>query len=167
MRDLGRAEIEAFLRAVDAQLTRPVEVIVVGGAVIALRFVGTHFTSDIDVWGSVDERLQAAVAAVNEKAVRAMPVQPVHVGSAPRTFEDRLVRVEIAGLKRLGVYVPEAHDFAIMKLARGYAHDLDAVEDVHRAAPLRLDTLVARYEETELHRRCEARHARDRRAALR
>ena len=35
------------------------------------------------------------------------------------------------------VYVPEAHDLVLMKIARAEAHDLDAVEDIHRAAPRR------------------------------
>ena len=36
----------------------------------------------------------------------------------------------------------------LMKVARGEAHDLDAVEDIHRTSPLKVGTLVERYRET-------------------
>jgi hypothetical protein len=48
------------------------------------------------------------------------------------------------------VLVPERHDLAIMKLARGYEHDLQALEDIHRLHPFEVETLVARYEATEV-----------------
>ncbi len=51
-------------------------------------------------------------------------------------------------MSKLTVLVPEAHDLVVMKIARGEAHDLDAVEDVHRAVALNLDALVERYRET-------------------
>ena len=36
----------------------------------------------------------------------------------------------------------------LLKTARAEAHDLDAVEDIHRAHPLSLETLIERYRET-------------------
>jgi len=48
------------------------------------------------------------------------------------------------------VLVPERHDLAIMKLARGYEHDLQALEDIHRLRPFEVETLVARYQATEV-----------------
>ena len=38
----------------------------------------------------------------------------------------------------------------MMKLARGYEHDLQALEDIHRRQLFELATLVARYHETEV-----------------
>jgi hypothetical protein len=35
-----------------------------------------------------------------------------------------------------------------MKVARGEAHDLEAIEEIHRISPLSLETLVSRYEES-------------------
>lgn len=56
--------------------------------------------------------------------------------------------IGLRGLTRLTVLVPEAHDLVLLKIARAEAHDLDAVEDIHRARPLGLETLLARYLET-------------------
>ena len=54
----------------------------------------------------------------------------------------------IRGLKRLQILVPEAHDVALMKVARGEAHDLEAIEEIQRISPLSLSTLISRYEES-------------------
>jgi hypothetical protein len=43
--------------------------------------------------------------------------------------------------------VPERHDLALMKIVRGYEHDLEAIEAIHRRFPLELETLLNRYEE--------------------
>lgn len=66
----------------------------------------------------------------------------------PYSYEERCRRLAIDGLSRLQVFVPEAHDLALMKIGRGYAHDLQGVSDIHAAHPLELDTLVARYHES-------------------
>lgn len=44
--------------------------------------------------------------------------------------------------------MPEVHDLALMKVARGLTHDLDALEDVHRVHAFDLETLIARYFDT-------------------
>jgi hypothetical protein len=38
----------------------------------------------------------------------------------------------------------------MMKLSRGYEHDLQALEDIHRLQPFDLGTLVERFRETEV-----------------
>lgn len=43
------------------------------------------------------------------------------------------------------VQVPEKHDLALMKVIRGYEHDLDGIEAIHRRSPLDLETLLQRY----------------------
>jgi hypothetical protein len=42
--------------------------------------------------------------------------------------------------------VPEKHDLVLMKVVRGYEHDLEAIEGIHAHSPLRLETLVDRYQ---------------------
>jgi hypothetical protein len=37
----------------------------------------------------------------------------------------------------------------LLKVGRAEAHDLDAIEDIHRVSPLNLETLIARYLETK------------------
>jgi len=49
--------------------------------------------------------------------------------------------------RRLIVRVPERHDLILMKTGRGYEHDLEAAEAIHRQSPLDLDVLVKRYME--------------------
>jgi len=142
----GRLELIAFFRAVDAQLSGNGSLRLVGGAAVGLCFVPTYQTRDIDyTWA--DPEVQAAIAAVR-RGWPGLPVLRTGVYFAPYSHEDRLQALEIPGLRRLTVQVPERHDLAVMKVTRGFDRDLDAVEQMHRAEPFHLDTLVERFAET-------------------
>ncbi len=43
--------------------------------------------------------------------------------------------------------MPERHDLVLMKTIRGYEHDLQTIEAIHRGFALDLDVLVDRYEQ--------------------
>lgn len=138
----------AFLRLVDDELRSDASLVIVGGAAIALAYRGRQYvTSDIDVFRSEGDGLEIALASAASKSDKPVPVTYVGgIGVIPLDYEDRIVRI-LEDLKRLTVHVPERHDLAIMKIARGTEHDLAGVEEVHVAKPLSLDLLVARFEE--------------------
>lgn len=169
MRRFTNSECEDFLRCIDAELTGPCEVVLIGGGAIALHYKGSHATTDLDLWSVSETRRSRsprpagfwdAVTRARKVSPMPVPVQKAAIAEPPYSFEDRLLALDIPGMTHLRVLVPEAHDLVLMKVARGEAHDLDAIEDIHRAAPLELDTLLARYRETttqvvgslELHR---------------
>jgi hypothetical protein len=77
------------------------------------------------------------------------PVGAAGVFDAPEGYEERCRLVRIAGLRRLRVHVPERHDLALMKAARGDERDLAALAAMHRRKPFRLKTLVSRYDEMQ------------------
>ena len=169
VRRFTNTECEEFLRCIDGELGGACEIVLIGGGAIALRYKGSHATTDLDL-GSVSERRQSpgarrggfwdAVTRASRKSNAPVPVQKASIAEPPYSFEDRLLPVDIPGLRQLRVLVPEAHDLVLLKVARGEAHDLDAIEDIHRASPLNLETLLERYQETtsqvmgslELHR---------------
>ncbi len=76
-------------------------------------------------------------------------MQKAAIAEPPYNFEERLLLLPMEGLKHLTVFIPEPHDLALMKTARGEALDFDAIEDVHREQPLDLQTLIERYHETK------------------
>lgn len=139
--------IQGYLLRLDGFLTRPVRLVVIGGFAIALGWCDRHSTSDIDVLGQLDPELQQAIQAAGTEG--AVPIQSVFISSQPYDFEDRLQPVEIPGLKRLQVFLPEAHDLAIMKLARGLSHDLEGIEAIHQECPLGFETPIERYRNTD------------------
>ena len=119
----------------------------IGGAAISLAYQGTHATSDLDLWPQSKKAFWQAVERATAKSKHPVPVQEAAIAEAPESFEERLKPLRITDLRQLRAFVPEAHDLVLMKTARGEAHDLDGIEDIHRANPLRLETLVERYEE--------------------
>lgn len=148
MRRFTRGDFEAFFRRVDAELTAPCTIVLIGGGAIGCAYRGTHATSDLDLWSASDAGFWAAVDRANSKSQDRIPVEKAAIAEPPYDFEDRLRPLSIDGLSRLTILVPEAHDLALMKVARAEAHDLDGIEDIHRAQPLSLDTLTERYLDT-------------------
>jgi hypothetical protein len=147
MRKFTVEEFSDFLRRVDEELSEPCTIVLIGGGAVGLKYKGTHATGDLDLWSVSERGFWEAVKRANEKATAKIPVQQVPIAEPPWSFEERLVRLEL-GLSRLAVLVPEAHDLVLMKVARGESHDLEAIEDLHRASPLDFDTLIERYLET-------------------
>ena len=148
MRRFTTGEFEEFLRRVEAELTAPCTIVLVGGGAVGLKYAGSHATADLDLWSVSESGFWQAVDRANASAAEKIPVQKAPIAEPPYSFEDRLIALSIDGLSKLTVLVPEAHDLVLMKVARGEAHDLDAIEDIHRAAPLDFDTLLDRYVET-------------------
>jgi hypothetical protein len=143
-----------LLKLVDEELDEPHDLIVVGGAAIGLRYAATHLTSDLDsVTSSRDRALWAAferagAALQQEQGLRRPPkVSAIGVSfEPPEDWERRLRKVPLP-LKHLRVYVPERHDLALAKIARGLSRDFAALKAMHEASPFRIRTLVERYEE--------------------
>ncbi len=151
MRRFSRIEFERFLRLIDAELSKECSIVVIGGAAVGLAYHGAHATADLDLWGRAEDAFWRAVEAANTKLPQPIPVQPAPIAQPPHEFEDRLVELRLRGLTQLHVWIPERHDLAILKAGRADAHDLDAIEEIHRVQPLKLKTLVERYYETKDH----------------
>ena len=75
-----------------------------------------------------------------------VPIERAAVADAPYFYEDR-IRPAPLRLKKLRVMVPERHDLALMKVVRGDRHDVDVIAEIHTKHPLKLATLVKRFEE--------------------
>lgn len=137
-----------YLKRLDRCLTRPVELEVIGGTAIALRWCKTYVTLDIDIINvSLPEELQRAVDEAGAEG--RVPISFVTVSSQPYDYDTRLEQFEIPGLRHLTVLLPEAHDLALMKIARCEAHDVASVVEMHRVSPLSLETLIERYRKTD------------------
>ena len=149
MRRYPRTELTRFLLAVDSELSVAVEVVIIGGAAAALRYGASRPTLYVDTFSRIPKQLEAAVRRAREATGLDVPFSAAGVADAPYHFEDRLERLTIKGLKKLRLWVPERHDLVLMKLVRGYEHDLEVIEEMHRHEPMDLDTLLARYLEMD------------------
>jgi hypothetical protein len=140
--------LAGFFRLLDQELRRPTRITVIGGAAIGLSYDTRHSTTDIDLTPGQDNAFWEAVGRARSRMANPVPVQAVGIFQPPYSYEERCRRVAMDGVSRLQVFVPERHDLALMKIARGYAHDLQGVADMHSAQSLDLETLVARYHES-------------------
>lgn len=136
-------DLRRFLTAVDAHLSGPAAIIVIGGSAIALYGVPSG-TVDIDTWETNLVPLEQAIARARVATSLDIPVVPAAVADVPWDFQDRL-QVEPGAWARLTVRKLEPHDLALSKAVRGFENDFAAIEALHRIIPLDLDTLVTRY----------------------
>jgi Nucleotidyltransferase of unknown function (DUF6036) len=137
-------ELRIFLEALDAALTHPTRVLVIGGAAAALQYGVEVGTTDIDTWTWVDPTLAAAVHSAAQTTALAVPFQHSAVADGPIDFESRVERA-LPDLRRLAVTVPEKHDLALMKVIRGRIRDIDVIAALHARSPLNPTVLVNRY----------------------
>jgi len=146
MKTFLREQLERFLGAVDAALSEPIEIVVIGGTAAALHYGVGRATHDIDTWSTVEEALAAAAEKARAVTGLDVPLQKSGVADAPLEFESRLERV-LPNLKCLRVLVPEKHDLVLMKALRCYEHDLEAIAEIHARSPLDLNVLVQRFKD--------------------
>jgi len=142
------AEFLEFLHAVDGGLEQPCSVVLIGGAAVGLVYRSAHTTLDLDVWSASSSSFWRAVRDANHGRATQVPVQRVTIAVAPWSMEDRLESLHAGRFKRLRLFVPEAHDLALLKIARAEAHDLDAIADIHTVHALSLEVLLERYRES-------------------
>lgn len=141
-------DVREFLRLLDRELRRPVTITVIGGAAIGLTCDNRHATTDIDLTPIGDEEFWRAVERARKRMPEPVPVQSAGIYAAPYEYESRRTPLPLDGVRHLRVLVPEVHDLALMKVARGLTHDLEAVQGIHRVHPLDLETLIERYYDT-------------------
>src|SRR5688500_6263488 len=143
MRKFTAQELRRFLVAVDGALKGPAEVVVIGGSAAALRYGVTSTTKDVDTFNRVSPELARAVEQAQDETGLSIPFGKSAQAEPPYNFEDRL-QPAMPELERLVVKIPERHDLALMKMLRGYKHDLDTIAAIHEQSPLDLETLITR-----------------------
>lgn len=122
-------EIATFLRAVDKHLSKRFDLVIIGGAAAALSFGAESGTLDIDSATSLTAIRKACETAEEETGLN-VPIGRTPVFEAPYEYEERLQRLSLRGLKRLRIFVPEKHDWALMKIARLDDKDIEDIKEV-------------------------------------
>lgn len=145
LRKYTRREFNILLKAMDANLERKVEIIVIGGAAALLQYKSTRLTSDIDSFNNINS-LQAAYKKAKKETGLDIPLSQAGVADGPYNFEDRLKTYKGISMKKLIVKIPEIHDLILMKTVRGYEHDLEVIQEICRKNRVNRKVLVERYE---------------------
>lgn len=144
MREFSQKEIKYFLIKIDSYLRSSAEIVIIGGTAAILAYKITDATQDIDTWNSVDPLKEAYEKAKNATGFD-IPLSRTTVADPPYNFEDRLQLYEPSAFRNLVVKVPEVMDLILMKAMRGYAHDLQAIEEMIIGSKIKLEDLVERY----------------------
>jgi hypothetical protein len=142
-----RRQLVAFVRALDRNLENPASVVVIGGAAAAMAYHAGTRTADIDIWQGMSEEILEAAARARRDTGLAIEIGSAAVADLPLNYEDRLRPARGLRLERLTLVFPDKYDLALAKAVRGYQHDIDAIEGIHRRHRLAPRTLIGRFEE--------------------
>ena len=144
MKHFPGREIVRFLQAVDRHLDKPFRLDVIGGAAALLSFRIDSGTADIDAVNNVAGLQKACTVARDETGLK-IPLSTVGIYDGPYSYERRMKRVPIRGLKKLRVFVPEKHDWALMKITRLIEKDVEDIREVEEKAGFSRATFLKRF----------------------
>ncbi len=133
------------MRAVGRHLTRPTTVVVIGGAAAAIEYQSNTKTADIALLAGMSKDVQHASHSARKETGLAIAIGAVTVADLPLNYEDRLRPARGLRIERLRVVFPDKYDLTLSKTVRGYQHDLDAIQGIHRRHTLSQQTLVGRF----------------------
>jgi hypothetical protein len=144
MREYTGKEIEQFLTKMDSHLQTPIEIILIGGTAAILAYHISDATQDIDTWNNV-EGLKEAYEKAKKDTGFDIPLSRTTVADPPYHFEDRLTQYNPKVFQKLIVKVPEVMDLILMKAMRGYAHDMQAIEEMVKHSGVKYTELADRF----------------------
>jgi hypothetical protein len=149
LRRFDRAQAISFLRALDASLTKDIDVFVVGGMAAILGYHAAVKTADIDVYavekGSLAD-LERAAGVAREVTGIDLRIGSASIAELPYEYENRTKPVRGAKFRKLTVTIPDKYDLVLSKAIRAYPHDLEAISSIHKHHRLAEKTLARRFE---------------------
>jgi hypothetical protein len=110
-----KAQLTAFLRAIDRNLTQKVKVVMVGGAAAAVAYDANVKTADVDIFnviGGFPEALGAAATAARQETGLGISVGAAAVVDLPYNYEARLKPIRGLQLKKLKIVGARVHPVA-------------------------------------------------------
>jgi hypothetical protein len=130
---MDRQELVETLQALDAELSSPLELVLVGGAAMILHYGARRATRDVDVLvirGEPSELRRAAASVAEKTELPADWINDAVKGFAdilPRDFDERLILMDIP-LNNLRAYVLGRPEQAAMKIVALREQDLEDLD---------------------------------------
>jgi hypothetical protein len=150
MKQYPGKDLALFLQAVDRHLPKPFRLDIIGGAAASLSFRIKSGTADIDAANNVGAIDGACEAARAETGLN-IPLATAGIYDGPYGYEDRMKRLRLRGLKKLQVFVPEKHDWALMKIVRLIEKDIEDIKEVDQKIGFNRKIFLNRFVEEMTH----------------
>jgi hypothetical protein len=124
MQELGRVEIEQFLKQLAKSCQQPQTIYILGGGALCL-LGNPRRTLDIDYTTPSEQLIEICEIVATEMGIELESVPIEEFVFVPDGVEDRHRRVDVLG--QLTVYVYDPYTIALSKVARGFETDLEDV----------------------------------------
>lgn len=141
-----RDDILRFLHALDTEVSRKIELIIIGGASLSLAYNFNNMTVDVDLLTRITIELSEAIERARDKSHLQIMVSTTSVRAEIRNMGDRLFTpAHLLGFQNLIILIPEKHDLALMKAARNEPKDIEDIQGLHARDPLDPSVLMNRF----------------------
>ena len=141
-----------FLEGLDVLLDEPIELHCIGGFAVVAGYGLQRGTNDLDYRTLVPysrindlERLAGKASPLAQK--HKVYMQHTGVESMPESYEDRLTELYPKRFKNIRLFIPDAYDLVLSKLARNWPRDRQDVEYLAKTQHLDPTILKKRYVE--------------------
>lgn len=150
MKRFSSDEIVSFLKALDQTVAGPFEVEIIGGAAGILLYNLDAITEDIDTITSVSA-IADAIQEARSITGLSVPIGPAGVWDGPYEYRSRRLPVNLPGSSNLMIYVPEKHDWALMKIVRLKDKDRQHILGVMKTEGFDAEVFLKRFLEEMTH----------------
>jgi hypothetical protein len=140
-----------FLMEIDAALSAPVEMVLMGGFAVSQLYGLNRPTQDIDYCTLTPRSSEAeilALAGLGAPLCRKfhLYLERVSVSTMPDSYEERVKPVFPGVFRNLNLFALDPYDLALSKLERDSLKDQQDLLHLARTVPFDLDVLRQRYE---------------------
>jgi len=144
-------KLHEYLQEIDNKLDRPLEVTIIGGAALILKYHHVRVTYDIDILNAPDARMLSSFVeqhkALNEKYK--IPIHVIDSSFFPVTddFLEKRVRYAEDAFKNLKVLILDLYDLILSKLDRCNSKDRDDIQWLKENFIIDVERLIKAYQE--------------------
>jgi hypothetical protein len=142
---------QSFLTEIDAILTSPAELVLMGGFVVTPLYGSNRPTQNLDYCSLTPGSIEAKIlplAGLGTPLCRKfhLYLERVAVATIPDGYEERVRRIFPTVFRHLRLFALDPYDLALSKLERDSLKDQQDVIHLARVVPFDLDALRHRYE---------------------
>lgn len=137
--------LDQLLAVTDKNLSKQVELVLIGGTALVVKYLSPRATMDVDTYTKVTKELQEAWRKAEKAVGVKVPLSHSTVAQGPYEMEDRFTLYRDLRLKNLKVFVPDPADIVLMKVTRFVGKDRDDIKHLIKEYKIPHKQLLKRF----------------------
>ncbi len=137
--------LDQLILETDKNLSKPVELVLIGGTALVVKYQSPRATLDVDTYTKVTKELQEAWKKAEKAVGVRVPLSHSTVAEGPFEMEERFTLYRDLNLKNLRILVPEPADIVLMKVPRFVGKDRNDIKHLIKEYKIPHKVLLKRF----------------------